>query len=105
MSSDVVASVGKKFVALVHAARDAFDYGAMDNQDIVDVDEEGELGAVRERRDVGALQLHRQLFVGLRSLKRALAVFGFNHISFYPGPILTQRQPMIIHHGTSWGVT
>ena len=53
----------------------------MDDEGVVDVDEEGELGAVRERRDVGPLQLHRQLLVGLRSLKRAIvAVFGFNEI-------------------------
>ena len=45
----------------------------MDDEGVVDVDEEGELGAVRERRDVGPLQLHRQLLVGLRSLKRAIA--------------------------------
>ena len=53
----------------------------MDDEGVVDVDEEGELGAVRQRRDVGALQLHRQLLIGLRSLKRAIvAVFGFNEI-------------------------
>ena len=43
----------------------------MNDESVVDVDEEGELGAVRERRDVGALQLHRQLLVGLRSVQRA----------------------------------
>ena len=78
----------------------------MDDEGVVDVDEEGELGAVRERRDVGPLQLHRQLLVGLRSLKRAIvALTRFNRFSFYPGLILTQRQPMILHHVTFCGLT
>ena len=56
----------------VHVAGAAPFDGSVDDEGVVDVDEEGELGAVRERRDVGALQLHRQLLVGLRSLKRAI---------------------------------
>ena len=37
----------------------------MDDERVVDVDEEGELGAGRERRDVRPLQLQRQLLVRL----------------------------------------
>ena len=49
----------------VHVAGTPLLDGSVYDERVVDVDEEGELGAGRERRDVGALQLHRQLLIRL----------------------------------------
>ena len=50
----------------VHIARPPLLNCAVDDERVVDVDEEGELGRVRERRDVRPLQLQRQLLVRLQ---------------------------------------
>ena len=50
----------------VHVARPPLLDRAVDDEGVVDVDEEGELGRVRERRDVRPLQLQRQLLVRLQ---------------------------------------